>query len=62
MNEHPRLKGLRDQLYSLPIDPHYRVPLLQSIRKCGDQFVARPPQAPDEGWDDLETLQAMLGK
>ena len=62
MNEHPCLTALRKQVYSLRIDPHYRALLLPSIKKCGDQFVARPQYAPDEGWDDLETLQAMLGK
>ena len=75
MNEHPRLTALRKQVYSLRIDPHYRVLLLQSIKKYADQLIARPPHAPDDGWDDLEalqqvtlgdamarSLQAMLGK
>ena len=57
MNQHPRLTALRDQLHSLPIDPQYGALLLQSIKKCGDQFVARPQYAPNEGWDDLEALQ-----
>ena len=57
MQEHPRLALLRDQVLSLPVDPHYRAALLASIDTYRDQFLSRPVHAPHEGWDDLEALQ-----
>ena len=57
MNDHRRLTLLREQVYSLRIDPQYRAQLLQSIKKDADQIIARPHFAPNEGWDDLEALQ-----
>ncbi len=60
--EHPRIARLRSQVYSLPVDAHYRAVLLQSIEYFRDQIVARPPRARDKGWDNLEALQqAALG-
>ena len=57
LRHHPRIQALRVIVDQLPVDGMYRAALHRSLGRYADQLVSRPHYRPEEGWDDLETLQ-----
>jgi hypothetical protein len=54
---HPRIAALRHSVNHLPVQDEYRKRLRAALYRYADQFVERPYYKPEEGWDNLESLQ-----